>query len=194
MSNKNILQTGCLICVILIAGALWWLYRALPRMRVEGNDNIDMTQAQIESIRNIGQWEFLSVSDEELVDTTRQGFFSDDHLVRIYYGTMRLGIDLSQLSEGDISRTGDSIIVILPAISLLDDDFIDETRTKAFHESGRWSAADREAMYERARRQMKSHALTRENIAVAQNNADAQMRQMLKAMGFKKVIIRFKEL
>lgn len=31
---------------------------------------------QVESIENIGQWEFLSVSDEELIDTIRRGFLA----------------------------------------------------------------------------------------------------------------------
>lgn len=193
MSNRSCFQMGCLVTLILIAGAVWWFYRALPRLRMESRGEMNMTPAQIQSIRDIGQWEFLSVSDEELVDTTREGFFSDDHLVRIYYGTMRLGVDMSQLSDGDISHSGDSIIMTLPPITLLDEDFIDDALTKAFHESGRWSADDRESLYEKARRQMKAHGMTNENITVAQNNADAQMRKMLKAMGFKNVIIRFGE-
>ena len=49
-----------------------------------GVDNqIDVTPTQIESIKEIGEWEFLSISNEELVDTIRKGLFSDDHLVRI---------------------------------------------------------------------------------------------------------------
>lgn len=193
MSNRSCLQTGCLVTLILIVGALWWFYRALPRLRMEGKGEMSMTPAQIQSIRNIGQWEFLSVSDEELVDTTREGFFTDDHLVRIYYGTMRLGVDMSRLGNDAVSRSGDSIIIVLPPITLLDEDFIDDALTKAFHESGRWSADDREALYEKARRQMMAHGMTAENITAAQNNADAQMRKMLKAMGFKNVIVRFRQ-
>ena len=53
-------------------------------VEVVTNDKIDITPTQIEQIRSIGQWEFLSISDEELIDTVRHGFFSDDELVRIY--------------------------------------------------------------------------------------------------------------
>ena len=49
--------------------------------------DIEISDAQITSIRNIGEWEFMSINDEEIVDTIRRGFFGDDQLARIYYGT-----------------------------------------------------------------------------------------------------------
>ena len=51
-------------------------------------------------MERIRQWEFLSVRDEELIDTVRHGFFGDDQLIRIYYGTLRLGVDLAETKEG----------------------------------------------------------------------------------------------
>ena len=134
---------------------------------------------------------FWWLAFEELVDTVRKGLFSDDHLVRIYYGTLRLGIDLSKAKKGWIKTQGDSVMVTLPKIGLLDKDFIDEARTKAFYESGRWTAADREALYRKAHRQMIAHCLTPENLRCAQDNADQQFRKMLKAMGFNYVCIDF---
>lgn len=152
---------------------------------------IDVTPEQIESIRAIGEWEFLSVSDEEIVDTVRRGFFSDDRLARIYYGTMRLGIDMRELTSDRITVSGDTVTILMPPIRLLDDNFIDEARTRAFHESGRWSADDREAMYRRAAARMKQKGLTQENIRSAETNADVQLRDMMKAMGFATVVVRF---
>ena len=81
-----------------------------------------------------------------MVDTIRKGFFSDDKLARIYYGTLRIGIDTRQLKEGWLKTEGDSILVTLPDVQLLDRHFIDEARTKSFYERGRWSPADREAL------------------------------------------------
>ena len=40
--------------------------------------------------------------------------------------------------------------VALPKIELLDKDFIDEARTKAFIETGSWTDADRDSLYHRA--------------------------------------------
>ena len=49
------------------------------------------TPTQITAMKEIGEWEFLVVHDEELVDTVRKGVFTDDSLIRIYYGTYALG-------------------------------------------------------------------------------------------------------
>jgi hypothetical protein len=163
----------------------------LPGMNSEDTSEVIMTPSQIESIRRIGQWEFMSINDEEMVDTIRKGFFSDDHLVRIYYGTLRLGIDLSDFDAHRISKHEDSLAVQLPAVTLLDDHFIDEARTKSFHESGSWSNKDRQALYERARRKMKARCITPATLEGTRQLAEAQIRRLLMAMGYEKVSIRF---
>ncbi len=131
------------------------------------------------------------MSDEELVDTVRRGLLRNDELVRIYYGTLRLGINLHQAKPGWLTAHGDTLTARLPAIGLLDQDFIDEARTRSFYETGRWSAADREALYRKAYRMMLSHCLTPANLRSAQDNADAQLRSMFSAMGYKNIVIRF---
>ena len=178
-----------LVAVILV---LWWLLFAEKDNHVglEVEDAIDVTPEQIASIRAIGQWEFLSISDEELVDTVRKGIFRDDQLARIYYGTLRLGIDMSRVR---IYVEGDTVTMSVPPVGLLDQDFIDEARTKAFYESGKWQPKDREALYHKARRRMMAHGLTPENLRNAEQNADDQLRRMLKAMGYQNVVIRFED-
>lgn len=178
--------------VAAVAAALW-AARTVSRssLSVGADKRIDITPEQIRAIKAIGEWEFLAVTGEELVDTVRRGFFSDDHLVRIYYGTMRLGIDLDETAPGWIAARGDTVCVTLPPVKLLDDDFIDEARTRSFYESGRWTAADREAMYRSAADAMRRKGLSRANIRSAESNADAQFRSMLQAMGFNNIIIRF---
>ena len=143
------------------------------------------------SIKEIGEWEFLSISNEELVDTIRKGILSDDHLVRIYYGTLRLGINMHQVKPRWLTVQGDTVTAVLPKVGLLDKDFIDEARTKSFYESGRWQAKDREAMYKKAYRQMLKRCLTPANLKTAQENAEAQFRKMMLSMGYKNVQISF---
>lgn len=182
---KWVVRTLLLVVVILV---LWWLLFAEKdnHIALEVDDGIDVTPQQIESIRAIGQWEFLSITTEELVDTVRKGFISDDHLARIYYGTLRLGIDMSRVQ---LEARGDTVVATLPRVTLLDSNFIDEARTKAFFESGNWKPAAREALYRKARRQMLKHSLTRENLATARQNADAQLRQLLRSMGYNNITI-----
>lgn len=154
------------------------------------DDKINDTPTQIESIRDIGEWEFLSISNEELVDTVRKGLFSDDHLVRIYYGTLRLGINMHQASPNWLTVRGDTVKAILPKVGLLDKNFIDEARTKSFYESGSWKAKDREALYKKAYRQMLKRCMTPDNLNTARENAEAQFRNMLLSMGYKHVEVK----
>lgn len=183
------------IAIIAVAAVIYMSIRTVKStdLGVVSDNRIDITPEQIESIKAIGEWEFLSVSDEEMVDTIRKAFFSDARLVRIYYGTMRLGLNMHHVKPGWIKASGDTVRLTLPPIELLDNDFIDEARTRAFHESGRWTANDREAMYRQAHRMMLAKGMTDANINHTKDNADAQMRQMMRAMGFNTIIIRFEK-
>lgn len=194
MNIKHKLIAALVAIVAAVLGALW-LVRACSQTEVDlaVNEDINITPERITSIKAIGEWEFLSIADEELVDTVRKGLFSDDHLSRIYYGTIRLGVNLHQVEPGWVTTSGDSLLVTLPAIGLLDRDFIDEARTKSFFESGKWSHQDREALYRRAYQQMLKHALTPDNLRQARQNGEAQMQRLFRAMGYDRVSIRFSE-
>lgn len=194
MNIKNKIIAALVAIVAAVLGALW-LVRACSQTEVglAVNEDINITPERITSIKAIGEWEFLSIADEELVDTVRKGLFSDDHLSRIYYGTIRLGVNLHQVEPGWVTTSGDSLLVTLPAIGLLDRDFIDEARTKSFFESGKWSHQDREALYRRAYQQMLKHALTPDNLRQARQNGEAQMQRLFRAMGYDRVSIRFSE-
>lgn len=84
------------------------------RAEVKREAKVAMSPTMVERVSAIGQWEFLSISDEELVDTVRHGFLGDDELVRIYYGTLRLGIDMGKLGAGWAKAEGDSLVCVLP--------------------------------------------------------------------------------
>ena len=182
-----------LVAVIVVAGLVWRLIDEVKDAKIEvvSDNKIDITPEVIQSIKSIGEWEFLSIADEEMVDTIRKGIFSDDHLVRIYYGQLSIGVNMHKVGPRWIEATGDSVTVTLPKVELLDNDFIDEARTKSFYESGRWSAADREAMYRRAYSMMKRNCLNTKNIRAAEMNAEAQMTNIMKGLGFRAVTVRF---
>ena len=176
---KLIIGVAVVIAVIVV---LFWVKSCVKDNYLElgTNDTIDPTPTQIQSIRAIGEWEFLSVSAEEMVDTVRKGFFTDDELVRIYYGTLRLGI-----------VQGDTLQVTLPKVGLLDKDFIDESKTKPFYESGKWSPQAHDALYRKARNQMLLHCLTQDNLTAAQSNAETQLTNLFHTLGYKNVTLKF---
>ena len=183
-----------LVVALLVIGAGYYFFNKATDMSasVDVDQRIGITPTQITAMKQIGEWEFLSVADEELIDTLRVGFFSDDELIRIYYGTPRLGIDMREVDDNWIQRDKDTIVVVLPPVKLLDEHFIDEARTKSFFESGKWTDADRNAMYERARQRMKARALNSSNMKSAEENAMRQFYQMLRSMGFENVRVRLR--
>ena len=185
-----------LTTVLVVLAALWVRKctedRELLGLRVTSSNAIDITPVQIRSIERIGQWEFLAIADEELVDTVRHRTLQrDDRLVRIYRGTLRLGVDLSRCKEGWVFAHGDTVSLTLPPIELLSEHFIDEARTRSFYERGVWDARAREAMYRKAARQMRRRSLTPENYGQAEANAREQMRSLFGSFGFRTVEVRF---
>ena len=178
------------LAIIAVVVCLVWFCNATKEstLSFSSNEEIDFTPTIVERMRSIGQWEFLSISDEELIDTVRTGFFTDDELVRIYYGTLSIGIDLRDCSKDWISTEGDTIFVTLPEVKLLDQNFIDEANSRSFFETGSWSNKDRKAMYERARQRMLSRCLTEENLNTARLNAREQIGRMLRPIAEPKVI------
>lgn len=194
-AQLKIYATLWLAAALAVAVVVWWLVGALRKtsLTVAVDQGINITPQQIASIKAIGEWEFLSVDDEELVDTVRRGFFSDDHLARIYYGTLRIGINLHDVEPGWLKASGDSVVARLPRVGLLDKDFIDEARTKNFFESGRWDGTAREALYMKAHRQMLVHGLTEQHLERARQNGEVQFRQMMKALGFPRVGILWED-
>ena len=201
--NINIVKPGvfggvCMaivwaVCVLAVGGGIVWLAKTIVENVEYSNGNkIEMTATQIESIRDIGQWEFMAVDVEEMVDTTRRRLFGEDHLVRIYYGTLRLGIDLRAVDKRCIASIGDTLVLTVPDVGLLDHDFIDETRTRSFFESGSWTGKDRDDMYRRAQQRMMKRGVTPENLDATRRMAESQLLQMLRLMGFSNAVVRFK--
>ena len=194
--SHAMLTVSLTVAAIAVIGiATWWLADKNKdnSISIGTNQQIDITPTQIQSIKNIGQWSFLTINDEEMIDTVRTGFFSDDQLVRIYYGTLQLGIDMNDTSDEWITRSNDSIIILLPEVRLLDKNFIDEARTRSFMESDKWTSADRHALYRRAQAAMIRRCVTTANLRSAEQQAATQFDELMRAMGFNNVIIRFEK-
>ena len=162
-------------------------------LSVVSNDKIELTPNQIQQIEAIGEWEFLAIENEELVDTVKYGFFGDDKLVRIYFGTLRLGVNLREARPRWLSMQGDTLCATLPPVKLLDNNFIDEARTKSFFSTGTWSDADRDHLYYKANAMMRKRCLTPTNMALAEENARAQFTSLLRSLGFDKTKVVFDE-
>ena len=178
------------VLTLFILGKTGFLDNVLPTVDLSEKQTVKMSPTQVESIKSIGQWEFLAISNEEIMDTVRQHkvlghVVSEDELTRIYKGTLRLGIDMRKLKEGWIEMQGDTAVAVIPDIELLDKDFIDEAGTESFYENGNWTPQDKAQMTQRAIQKMKIRCMTKENIAIAENNAKQQIEVLLRSFGFK---------
>ncbi len=176
------------LSVVAIAVAVW-SFRTCSKVETGSEAITSYSPTTVSNLRSVGQWEFLSVSDELLIDTVRHGFFSDDKLQRIYYGTLRLGIDFAQLSDDALTVDGDSVSIVLPAVRLLDERFLDEAATRAFYEERDWSEAAKGELTHRAARRIREECWPQQHLAVAERNAQAQVSQFFRAMGYKKVSV-----
>lgn len=191
LTKLNILLWG--IIAMAVIAILLFIGKTVSEtsIKAEVSDRIDPTPTIITSMSEIGEWEFLAISDEEMVDTVRKNFLKDSQMVRIYYGKLSLGINMRKAKGGWATMKGDTAVVSLPPIELLDDNFIDEARTRAFIETGSWTDADRNFLYHKAYRLMLARCLTKQNILTAEDNARMQITSMLKALGVEKSEITF---
>ena len=162
-------------------------------LEVERNTRIDLTPEQILSVRDIGQWEFLTINTEELVEWQRSRTLTTDRLTRIYQGTLRLGIDMSKASDDWFTSLPDSTAqLILPHAALLDNNFIDEARSRSFYEKGSIPPEARDQLYAQGRKKMMQRCLTPQNLQTTERNARNEFTCIFKSFGFKTVTIQFK--
>ena len=160
-------------------------------LHVSSNKQIDVSPEEIRKIKDIGQWEFLSIRTEELAELDEQALLGDKQLAKIYTGTVRIGIDMKKTPDDWFTAKGDTAVLYLPAVGLLDNNFIDEAQTKAFYEKGTWRPEDKHTLYAIAHRKMLARCLTVENLRAARQQASAQFSQIFFAFGYKYVIINY---
>ncbi len=183
--------TLIVIALAFIAYGGMVVYRNLTSTDTAVDKPIAQSPEEIVHLRSIGQWEFLSVESEELVERHHTGLMSDRDLICIYRGTLRIGVDLRKLPEDWVEVKGRNAIVHLPQPSLLDENFLDETRTTVFMEQGLFRAEEREAMIAEAKNKMKQRALSTDNLSIARRNAESQFQKLFHAMGYEDVIVEF---
>ena len=166
-------------------------YRTLTNSNDAVEKPIEQSPEEIVRLQAIGQWEFLSVEAEELVERHYSGLMSERDLVCIYRGTLRIGVDMRKLPSDWVEMKERSAILHLPQPSLLDENFLDESRTTVFFEQGVFRPEERDAMRTEAKDKMKQRAMTAENLSIARRNAEAQFQKLFLAMGYEDVVVEF---
>ena len=181
------------LLVALIGYGAMVAYRTLTNSNDAVEKPIEQSPEEIVRLQAIGQWEFLSVEAEELVERHYSGLMSERDLVCIYRGTLRIGVDMRKLPSDWVEMKERSAILHLPQPSLLDEDFLDESRTTVFFEQGIFRPEERDAMRTEAKEKMKKRAMTAENLSIARRNAEAQFQKLFLAMGYEDVVVEFEQ-
>lgn len=179
------------LLVALIGYGAMVAYRTLTNSNDAVEKPIEQSPEEILRLQAIGQWEFLSVEAEELVERHYSGLMSERDLVCIYRGTLRIGVDMRKLPSDWVEMKERSAILHLPQPSLLDENFLDESRTTVFFEQGVFRPEERDAMRTEAKDKMKKRAMTTENLSIARRNAEAQFQKLFLAMGYEDVVVEF---
>lgn len=186
------------IIVLILLAAFWlrgcrdsMLQKGVVNVGVKHASSIDLTPQEVRAIKHIGQWEFLTIRTEELVEISEKGLLRDKQLARIYPGVLRIGVDLQRAPQDWFTARGDTAVLKVPRPALLDSNFIDETHVRAFYERGTWPAEAREQLYQKARSRMLERNLTAANLALARKNATAHFSRLFFALGYRFVIVTY---
>ncbi|MBP5454958.1 MAG: DUF4230 domain-containing protein [Paludibacteraceae bacterium] len=183
---KAIIMSPIFWILLVIGFALLYFTK---NFEITKSNKIEETSIDITAIKDISEWEFLTIQREEFIDTTLRS----KQLACIYTGTIRLGLNMKHAKKKWAVCSHDTARLELPAIEILDNNFIDEASTRTFYSKGNISASLKEGMYREAKRQMKAKALTSENIRTAETNAKDQFSRIFKNLGFNVVLIQMEE-
>ena len=190
--------TAALLCIAVgVAAYLALRYVfSYSSLTTEAEERIERTPAVVDSIRSIGQWELASVELSVDVDTIRKRWIGlvKDEVKRRYTGRLSVGIDMTQLQDSCYAVSGDTITVTLPAVKLLDTNFIDESRTRtliADNEEFADNPQVKKAMLEKARRRLAAQGADSETVAECRQRAAAEVKERFSAIGYSTVVVVF---
>lgn len=109
-------------------------------------------------------------------------------LVLIVKGTVVAGINMSQLSADDMSVTGDSIALRLPAAQILDV-IINPTGIEVFAQTGYWDNQGTQAVKAKAENTLRQKAASHQLLTTAQENTEAAITAFLRTAGFTRITL-----
>lgn len=182
------------ISTVLTAG--WLMLRpAVEESGIEAvatDEAVVSTQARLDSILSIGQWELMTVDVQADVDTVQSRWFGlkKERLQRRYYGRVSLGIilgdDIKVKRDGSAGPPANthhpSPIIILPPASVLDSNFIDESKTELIvceSEAMEQDPKLKAAMLRKARDMMLRDAATPQRLKECEQKAANEINRIL---------------
>lgn len=172
---------------------LFRLYNYLFKPRTE------LGHIQITDLSKTAKLKVLSIYKEVIISQYRQerGFlFSQNEyqIHSIYPGRIDLGFDLTKCDDDWIVTDGDTVIVSLPPVEILNKDawYIDETKKQTPIEDGTWTTADYNTMAQRANALIRRTCELEDCYKQAETQGFKVVTNLLKTFGYKNLKINIK--
>jgi hypothetical protein len=152
----------------------------------------------VEKIRQLSRLETVEYSLDKIVEGDRQSpvlpdFLAGDKLLLVAHGEVIAGIDMGQLKASDVTVSGDSVRLRLPAAQILSSR-IDNARTRVYSRStGLLVPADpnlESQVRQLAEQQIGQAALDDGILKLAHQNACASITTLLYGLGFHHVDVQ----
>lgn len=175
---------------IVLLFCLFWIGKRWYEASQKNQPEVMEVAAQIVSLQELRQLEFLCVDMEEMEDTLiiNPGFKPAYRFARIYKGRAHLGIDLRRVYEWAL-RSNDTLYLTLPDIQLLDENIVNDLSTRTFYASGEMTPVIKQELYERAKRDMRRRAMMTTNVEMARENAREHFVNLFKQLCGEKVVV-----
>jgi transposase len=150
------------------------------------------SMAVVEQVRKLSRLETVVYSIDKVVEGQRENvllpdFLAGEKLLLVAHGEVIAGLDLGQLKQGDVTVSGDSVKVHLPAAQVLSTR-LDNQHTRVYSRStGLLVAADPnlESVVRQAAEQQVTQAAMADGILdKAHTNAQAAVTTLLYGLGF----------
>jgi len=189
--SKNAAIIACIAMVLsIIGGAVYGLRNLGDDINYLFKDNpliIDETFNVVEEIHKIGEFTTATFYQEDVIYKTKK----KDELVLIIKGKVRVGFDLSNLSNDDIIVYSQTIKLRLPQVKIFDV-ITNPSGYETYEESGKWSFEEITEYKKEARDIIEKNALESGILQLAENTAIEKLTMMFQTLGFREVIIELK--
>lgn len=184
--------------IILLLFGIWFFV-----IRDPGGFKINTSRAAvIKEIRSLQRLETASFTIEKIIDGGTTGdnvfeqFLFGDSILLIAHGQVIAGFDLSQISENDLSISGNSINITLPKAQILVTT-LDNTQTRVYdRQKGILNPGKKDLESEArvaAEKSIKEAACQGDILKQASDNARKQLTAFFNALGFTEVTITIPE-
>ena len=171
------------------------------RMQRSRELEIERTAAIVEQVRSIGELSSAGFYEELVLTDRDESYFSElmrasglsrltgsGDFVIICKGRVRAGFDLTKIQESDFSFSGDTLRLILPPVEILD---VVLNPADYEHFSGHRTHEETTGILLQAQQRLRSDALREGILDQAELSAEAHLRRLLSAMGYREVLITF---